>query len=141
MAENENPPNRKENSGRFPGIVTKKGDALAFWIWEDDAEGLIEKYVFHSADDLYNPNERVTTSRGEDYPHSESKVSNLNSFDDVVDVVEINLPQVDSMYSIGRSFLLPHNVGGLVHLAEVMRRVDMVDVDMDQYLVRLGDGT
>ena len=77
---------------------------------------------------------------GGDYSSSLSKGINLHLFDRVVDVTERNLPQVDPMDIIGRIFFLLHHVYGLVHRAEVMRQVDMVDEKREQYLVCLGYG-
>ena len=50
-----------------------------------------------------------------------------------------NLNQVYPMDIIRRNFLLPCGVGGLVHRADVMWQVDMVDGETEQYLFRLGD--
>ena len=97
--------------------------------------------IVRSADDLSNTNEHVTTPCVEDSPPSSRKVSNLHSFYGVVGVTERKLPQVEPMDIIRRTFFIPRGVDGLVHRAEVMRLVDMVDGDTEQYLVLLGDGT
>ena len=74
-------------------------------------------------------------------PPHQSKVPNLHSFTAVFDVTEGNLPEVDPMEIIGRASFIPRYIEGLVHCAEVMWRVDMVDGETEQYLVRLGDST
>ena len=98
-------------------------------------------YVVRYAYNPYNTNLHVTTSRGEDSSPSARKCDNSHSFAEVVDMMEINLPQVDPMEIMVRTFLIPRAVDVLVHRDEVVRKVDMVDGDMEQYLVRLGDGT
>ena len=63
LAGNDKSPNRKEKLGKFSGISNNKGGALTFWIWTDDTQEIIVRYVISSADDPSNPNEHVATSR------------------------------------------------------------------------------
>jgi hypothetical protein len=64
----------------------------------------------------------------------------LTSEAEVVQLSERNLPTVDPIEIIGRTFLLDREVDGTVHCAEVLCRVEQVDGETEQYLVRLGDG-
>ena len=121
MAENEKSRNSKENSGRFAGIPKNKGDALTLWIWTYDTQELITRSIVCSEYDRSNPNERIATSRGEDYPPSASKGAYLHLFAEVVDVMDRNLTQVDPMDIIGRLFFLPRDDDGLVHCITSMQ--------------------
>jgi len=136
-------PGGRERSGRFVGFAENIGDALTYLIWTDDTQQLIVRSEVRPFDDPRHPNVRLDVPRGEDDTASTTGDPKefVKSFADVVDVTQRKLPTVDPIDIIGRTFLRPREIDGSLHRAEVMRRVETVDGETEQYLVRLGDGT
>ena len=52
----------KRKAGRFVGIAKNDGDAMTFWIWNEDTGNSIAKSVIMKADNTINVNKRVNTS-------------------------------------------------------------------------------
>jgi len=73
--------------------------------------------------------------------HPADRQELLQSYAEVVDVTQRNLPSVDPAGITGRTFLHEREIDGSLHCAEVIKRVATVDGETEQYLVRLGDGT
>jgi hypothetical protein len=139
----------KEKSGHMVGFAENKGDALTFLILTDNTGEFITTHsVIRPAADIENPNLQLFPESGEisisdykDLVHRKvpSKLD-ITSEAEVVELSERNLPTVDPIEIIGRTFLLDREIDGTVHRAEVLCRVEQVDGETEQYLVRLGDG-
>ena len=139
-------PSSKEKSGRLVGFSENVGDALTFLILTDDTQDFIYRSVVRPADDKDNPNRRLFPTGGEAETSTakerqkRSEKVEISSYAEAVDPSFIKLPTVDPLAVIGRTFLMAREVDGSVHRAEVMRRVESIDDETEQYLVHLGDG-
>lgn len=65
----------------------------------------------------------------------------LSSFAEVIDPTQLRLPTINPILLIGRTFLRERELDGTVHCAEVIKRIEGLDHESDQFLVRLGIGT
>ena len=135
-------PATKERLGRFVGISENTGDALTFQILTDDTNEVIHRSVVRPADDPDNPNrhlvpENLPTAHGE--PSADPVVYSATDAAPI-EPERLQLPTVDPLEIIGRTFLLEREVDGTVHRAEVTKRLKQAEDEAEQYLVRVGDG-
>eukprot|EP00957_Ditylum_brightwellii_P209654 15362667-Ditylum_brightwellii.AAC.1 len=137
-------PTSKEKSGHLVGFSESVGDALTFLVLTDDTQELISQSVVHPAEDEDNPNHCLFLTGGEadtstaKERQKRSKKLEISSYVEVVDLLFLKLPTVDPLAVIGKTFLMAHEVDGSVHHAEVMRCVESMDSEIEQYLVYLG---
>jgi hypothetical protein len=136
----------KEKSGRLVGFSESVGDTFTFLILTDDTQELIYQSVVRPAEDEENPNcclfptgEEAETSTAKERQKRSKKVE-ISSYAEVVEPSFLKLPTVDPLAVIERTFLMAHEVDGSVHCAEVMRCVQSMDGETEQYLVYLRDG-
>ena len=59
----------------------------------------------------------------------------MYSFADAVDVTQRNLPTINPVVLIGKTFLKQRDIDGTLHRAEVLRRVETIDGETEQFLV------
>ena len=137
-------PESKEKLGRFVGISESVGDALTFKILTDDTGEIIHRSVVRPADDPKNPNPRVFPD-GIEAATTTKNIDTAPAVYDIYDAMNMEpgtykLPSIDPDNIIGTTFLREREVDGSVHRAEVIKRLENMDGQTDQYLVSLGDG-
>ena len=131
-------PSSKERLGRVVGIAENVGDALTFLVLTEDTNQIISRSVLRPADDDDNPNRRSNTDGGGRTTESSPTVT---SFSDSIDPSVLKLPNIKPSELIGKTFLREYQVDGARHRAEVLKRLENVDDETEQFLVSLGDGT
>ncbi|MEL6802173.1 MAG: hypothetical protein AAFO91_00130, partial [Bacteroidota bacterium] len=131
-------PASKERLGRVVGIAENVGDALTFLVLTDDTNKVIARSVLRPADDEANPNRRSSTDGGGRKAGSSPTVM---SFADPIDPSVLKLPNIKPSELIGKTFLREYQVDGTRHRAEVLKRIESVNSEVDQFLVSLGDGS
>jgi hypothetical protein len=128
-------PSSREKLGHFVGISQNVGDALTFMVLTSDTQQIIHRSVVRPADSATDPNVRLIPSGGEQT--SSRFATNVS---ELIGPESLKLPSVDPMDLIGKTFLLERDVDGTIHRAEVISRVEYVDGETEQFLVKFGDG-
>ena len=136
-------PRSKEKLGRIVGIAEHVGDALTFLVLTNDTNKVIARSVLRPADDKRNPNVRSSTDEGErsDTDGTSKQEPTITSVSDHIDPSVLKLPNLNPDELIGKTFLRKQDIDGSIHRAEVMKRINTIDGEVDQFLVSLGDGT
>ena len=145
-------PSSKEKSGRIVGFADNVGDALCYQILTDDTQQIITRSVIRHADSDSDPNLRSFPSGGEGKDSSSVLLPKVNMSEEPKlklwspnepsesDDQPAKLPTVDPLEIVGRTFLRKREADGSMHRAEVIKRMETVDGETEQFLVRLGDG-